>query len=146
MMRPLVRNSNSPASTLILLLKYLAGGIWQATKYCQIRVYSRIASASTPFNCGACNFTSVGRIAPANGGAGIDVVLESSVEHFDKVIFTGPVNVLQKVADDSLVAVEHSGRDVEYLGVLCMALVTRKPLTEFYILNIDRNSNFGIAL
>jgi len=80
--------------------------------------------------------TSVGRIAPANGGAGIDVVLESSVEHFDKVIFTGPVNVLQKVADDSLVAVEQSGRDVEYLGVLCMALVTSKPLTEFYILNI----------
>ncbi len=46
------------------------------------------------------------------------------------------MNILQKVADQSLVAVEDSGKDVEYLGVLCMALVTSKPLTEFYILNI----------
>lgn len=55
---------------------------------------------------------------------------------FDKVIFTGPVNVLEKVADRSLVSVEQSGRDVEYLGVQCMALVTRKPLTPFYVLNV----------
>lgn len=78
----------------------------------------------------------VNRIAAANGGAGINVVTDESTEHFDKVIFTGPVNVLQKTADESLVAVEESGVNVEYLGVLCMALVTRKPLTEFYILNI----------
>ena len=80
--------------------------------------------------------TSVKRLAPATGKPGIDVVTDTSVEHFDKVIFTGPVNVLEQVADDSLVAVEESGREVEYLGVLCMALVTRKPLTEYYILNI----------
>ncbi len=87
--------------------------------------------------------TGVKRIAPAQSGRGIDIVTESRSEHFDKVIFTGPVNILQQVADPSLVAVEDSGQEVEYLGVLCMALVTRKPLTEFYILNIaDRRIPF----
>ena len=78
----------------------------------------------------------VEKIVPGKQGAGVDVVTDTSTEHFDKVIFTGPVNILEKVADPGLVSVEESGRDVEYLGVLCMALVTRKPLTEFYILNI----------
>ena len=52
------------------------------------------------------------------------------------MIFTGPVNVLEKVADGDLIAIEDSGHEVEYLGVMCMALVTKRPLTDFYILNI----------
>ena len=80
--------------------------------------------------------TTVNRIQPTEGGSGVDVVTDDGTEAFDKVIFTGPVNVLEKVADRSLVDLEDSGHEVEYLGVLCMALVTRKPLTEFYILNI----------
>lgn len=80
--------------------------------------------------------TAVERIEPAATGAGLDVITAGKREHFDKVVFTGPVPVLGKVADSELVATEHSGQAVEYLGVLCMALVTTKPLTEFYILNI----------
>ena len=80
--------------------------------------------------------TTVEKIEATAGGRGVDVVTDAGREHFDKVIFTGPVNVLQSVADSSLVALEESGHEVEYLGVLCMALVTKKPLTEFYILNI----------
>ena len=89
----------------------------------------------------------VNRIEGAKRGAGIDVVADGQLERFDKVIFTGPVNVLEKVADKSLTAVEDSGHEVEYLGVLCMALVTRKPLTEFYILNIadDRIPFTGVV-
>lgn len=87
--------------------------------------------------------TSVNKIMAAACGKGIDVITDNSTEHFDKVIFTGPVNILEKLADRSLVAVENSGKNVEYLGVLCMALVTEKPLTEFYILNIaDRRIPF----
>ena len=81
----------------------------------------------------------VERIAAAASGSGVDVVTDEATERFDKVIFTGPVNILQKVADSALISVDGSGRDVEYLGVLCMALVTRKPLTEFYVLNIADN-------
>lgn len=78
----------------------------------------------------------VERIEPASTGIGLEVTTAANREHFDKVVFTGPVQVLSKVAGPALVATEHSGQSVEYLGVLCMALVTKKPLTEFYILNI----------
>ncbi|MGH8250850.1 MAG: NAD(P)/FAD-dependent oxidoreductase [Steroidobacteraceae bacterium] len=67
--------------------------------------------------------------------AGIEVQAAGQVETFDKVIFTGPVNVLRSVADPRLVQVPPQG-DVEYLGVVCMALVTRKPVIPYYILNI----------
>lgn len=87
--------------------------------------------------------TAVKTIVPAGSGAGINVVTDQATEHFDKVIFTGPVNILQKVATESLISITESGRNVEYLGVLCMALVTRKPLTDFYIVNIaDRRIPF----
>lgn len=77
----------------------------------------------------------VSRVAAAPGG-GMQVFHDGEVEHFDKVVFTGPVNVMEKIVDSDLVDVRHSGKNVEYLGVLCMALVTRKPLTPFYVLNI----------
>ena len=67
--------------------------------------------------------------------AGIQVTAAGKTEAFDKVIFTGPVNVLRGVADSRLVQVPPQG-DIEYLGVICMALVTRKPLVPYYILNI----------
>ena len=67
---------------------------------------------------------------------GVDVAYSGHTERFDKVIFTGPVNVMQKIVDPELVDIRHSGNRVEYLGVLCMALITKKPLTPYYVLNI----------
>jgi protoporphyrinogen oxidase len=74
-------------------------------------------------------------VAPVAGG-GVEVQHAGGTEVFDKVVFTGPVNVLQRVADPSMIDIRYSGKEVEYLGVLCMALVTRVPLTSFYVLNI----------
>ena len=73
-------------------------------------------------------------VRPRAGG-GIEVAAGGADEAFDKVIFTGPVNVLRAVADPALVQVPAQG-DVEYLGVLCLALVTRKPFCPYYVLNI----------
>ncbi len=89
----------------------------------------------------------VDRIKAVDGDGGIEVVADGQLERFDKVIFTGPVNVLEKVADSDLIAIEDSGHEVEYLGVLCMALVTKRPLTDFYILNIadDRIPFTGVV-
>lgn len=72
----------------------------------------------------------------AGAGGGMRVRVDGNDEAFDKVIFTGPVNVLRQVTDAELVAMNESGRDVEYLGVICMVLATRKPLMPYYILNI----------
>ncbi|MBO3462945.1 MAG: NAD(P)/FAD-dependent oxidoreductase [Aetokthonos hydrillicola CCALA 1050] len=57
-------------------------------------------------------------------------------EHFDKVVFTGPVNVLQRVADQNLIEVRDNSTTVEYMGVICMALITRKALVPYYIVNL----------
>lgn len=77
----------------------------------------------------------VQQVSPGPAG-GVRVRVDGKTESFDKVIFTGPVNVLRQVADPALVAMNESGRDVEYLGVICMVLGTRRPLTPYYILNI----------
>lgn len=79
--------------------------------------------------------TSVKQISAAPNG-GIQVVYDGGSEHFDKVIFTSPVNIMESVVDDALIDIRYSGREVEYLGVLCMALVTKMPLTPYYVLNI----------
>jgi protoporphyrinogen oxidase len=79
--------------------------------------------------------TTVSAVRPSDR-EGLDIATGDATSHFDKVVFTSPVNVLQSVADDSLVSVDGSGANVEYLGVLCMALVTRTPLTPFYVLNV----------
>ncbi len=68
-------------------------------------------------------------------GTGIAISAAGSTADFDKVIFTGPVNVLREIADQRLVRVPPQG-DIEYLGVICAALVTRRPFTPYYVLNI----------
>ena len=71
------------------------------------------------------------------------VEYQGKKEHFDKVIFTGPVNILQQVAAKELVKVSDTGETVEYLGVICMVLITRKALVPYYVVNIaDRNIPF----
>lgn len=67
---------------------------------------------------------------------GISINYNRQKEHFDKVIFTGPVNILEDIAAENLVSVSNAGISVEYLGVICMALVTRKPLVPYYIVNV----------
>lgn len=63
---------------------------------------------------------------------------------FDEVVCTSPTNVLENIVDDELLDVDRSmGQGlnkprglVEYLGVVCVVLVTRKPLTHYYVVNI----------
>jgi protoporphyrinogen oxidase len=78
---------------------------------------------------------SVDHISPRPEG-GLWVEHGENREHFDKVIFTSPANVLQKVAARELLKVANSDSTVEYLGVICMVLVTRKPLVPYYVVNI----------
>lgn len=80
---------------------------------------------------------SVTDISPSESG-GLTLTHDGAVarEHFDKVIFTSPVSVLGKVAANGLVNMLKDGRQVEYLGVICMTLVTRSPVVPYYIVNI----------
>jgi protoporphyrinogen oxidase len=84
----------------------------------------------------------VTEIAPAPE-SGLWVTHDQSREAFDQVIFTSPVNVLQKVATAGLVNISGGRAGVEYLGVACGVLVTRKPLVPYYVVNIaDRRIPF----
>ena len=77
----------------------------------------------------------VKRVNPRQEG-GLWIEHGEQVEHFDKVIFTSPVNVLRQVAAPGLIRLDDRGNQVEYLGVICMVLVTRRPLVPYYIVNI----------
>lgn len=95
------------------------------------RLESIIATSSGQLRTGV----AVNRISPRPGG-GLWVECDSAKDHFDKVIFTSPVDVLQRVADSELIKLQRRGEKVEYLGVICMVLVTRKALVPYYIVNI----------
>lgn len=78
---------------------------------------------------------SVEHVNPHPSG-GLCVEHNGKKEHFDKVIFTGPVSMLQRVAANDLIRVTSNYGTVEYLGVICMVLITRKPLVPYYVVNI----------
>lgn len=70
---------------------------------------------------------------------GISVVSEQGTQQFDHVVCTSPVNVLQKIVDADLLEIQSAkstDRTVEYLGVVCVVLVTKKPITHYYVINI----------
>jgi protoporphyrinogen oxidase len=106
-------------------LGYVSGGYRTVFK----RLLEQISQSGGVVKTGV----EVSSVRPA--AAGIEIATAGDREHFDKVIFTGPVNVLRAVADPALVQVPPQG-DVEYLGVVCLVLVTRKPFCPYYILNI----------
>ncbi|HEU5468955.1 MAG TPA: FAD-dependent oxidoreductase [Steroidobacteraceae bacterium] len=117
-------------------LGYVSGGY----RTVFARLVDRVRAAGGGLELGV----EVEALRPRAAG-GIEVAAAGAAEAYDKVIFTGPVSVLRAVADPALVRVPAQG-DVEYLGVLCMALVTKKPFCPYYVLNIadDRVPFTGI--
>ena len=75
------------------------------------------------------------KIVPDPSG-GLKLYYDGKEEHFDKVIFTAPLSVLEKVASPDLMEISNNQASVEYLGVICMVIITEKPLTPYYVLNI----------
>jgi len=70
----------------------------------------------------------------------LKIETDDGVNEFDKVIFTSPTDVLQKVVSSELVDVKHAGGEVEYSGVVCLVLVTKKEVSPYYTLNITDNT------
>jgi len=70
---------------------------------------------------------------------GISVETSLANHTFDQVICTSPVNVLEKIVDPRLLTVsgkQVGASQVEYLGVVCVVVVSKKPVTGFYVVNI----------
>ncbi len=69
----------------------------------------------------------------------IRVALPSGQELYDRVIFTGPASVMRRIVSPALVDAP-AGTGVEYLGVVCLVLITRRPVVPFYVVNISDES------
>jgi protoporphyrinogen oxidase len=68
---------------------------------------------------------------------------ERSLE-FDQVFFTAPTSLAEKAADPGLLPyvkrmAEWYPTSHAYLGVICLVLVLKKPLTPYYVLNIGED-------
>ena len=86
--------------------------------------------------------TDVQSITPSQGG-GVAVQYNGKVEHFDKLIFTAPLNVLEKVVAPELCKVIKNDTPIQYMGVVCLVLTTKKSVAPFYIVNMgDVNTPF----
>jgi protoporphyrinogen oxidase len=116
------------ASTQKEQLGYVSGGY----KSVLIRLEELIKTSGGALRAGI----RVHRIAPVPG-VGISVQSDRGIEVYDKVVFTGPTNVLEEVASEALCRLcRASDTKVEYLGVICLVLITRRPLVPYYVLNI----------
>ena len=105
-------------------------------------IFDRFEQLLTKNNSSVHLNTAVKSIKPLEGG-GIEVQYDDTVEYFDKVIFTAPVNILEQVTSPELCEIVKNDKPIEYLGVVCLVLVTKKPLTPFYVLNMgDVNTPF----
>lgn len=79
--------------------------------------------------------STVTAIRPDPAG-GIIVTNNGTEEHFDKVIATTPLNVIEKITDPGLFEASKTDTPIEYLGVICLVLVTETSLSPYYVLNI----------
>ena len=79
--------------------------------------------------------TAVSRIE-ADVMGGVTLHHSGGQEHFDKIVFTAPLNILEKVTSPELCEIVKKDSPIEYLGVVCLVLVTKEPLTPFYTVNL----------
>ena len=66
---------------------------------------------------------SVEKIVPDVSG-GIRVFYHNKEEHFDKIIFTAPLSILEKIASPDLFKISKNNQTVDYLGVICMVIIS----------------------
>jgi protoporphyrinogen oxidase len=69
-------------------------------------------------------------------GGGVNVELENETRRFDRVISTVPTHLLARLAPDANLGANTNTVRPKFLGVVCMSLVLRKPLTKFYVTNL----------
>lgn len=77
-------------------------------------------------------------VHPTSNGM-LEVRTNMGKETFDHVVATSPVSVLRRLFDKTLLEVKDAGSEVEYLGVICLVIVSRVPIIPYYVVNIADN-------
>jgi protoporphyrinogen oxidase len=79
----------------------------------------------------------VSSISPgADSSINIDILEDEESWQYDKVICTSPVPVLERITHPSLLSIREGAAPVEYLGVVCVVVVTNVPVVPYYVVNI----------
>lgn len=79
--------------------------------------------------------TPVARIRSNNSGVELDIGLKRSLE-FNEVILTIPCNRIPSVCPELSRQEKQRFSNVHYQGIICLALILKKPLAGYYITNI----------
>ena len=116
-------------------LGYVRGGYANILRAFRQKLEARGAMLHTGSPVQKIESTAQGTVRVNCGGSG------APGGEFDQVIFTGPTRLARRaVAPDLLPVVEDAEQRYPtsgaYLGVACLTLVLRRPLTQFYVLNI----------
>lgn len=108
-------------------LGYVAGGYRTVFETLQRRIADGGGRLMTGVDVSSVDVDSSGLLA---------VATSNDRQLFDRVVFTGPVSVMRRIVSPALVDAP-ANADVEYLGVLCLVLVTRQPIVPYYVVNIS---------
>ena len=71
-----------------------------------------------------------------DGGMQLHIAGQQAPVNYDKLVCTSPVPVLRRLADSTMLDIQDGDGEVDYLGVVCVVLVTRKPVVPYYVVNI----------
>ena len=77
----------------------------------------------------------VSEIAPVENGK-IKINYGRTTEEYDKVVFTAPLNVLERVTTTEVVRVVKKEQPIEYMGVICLVVTSKRAICPYYQLNI----------
>ena len=112
-------------------LGHVSGGYRQV--FAALRAAVESAGGTVETSC------SVTRIAPRDDGA-IDVEVDGGTRTFERVVCTTPASVLARTVDPSLLRVEEPDTATEYLGVVCVVVVSKGPISPYYVINVADDS------
>lgn len=74
--------------------------------------------------------------------AGVEVITGTSCRQYDACILTIPNHAVLKMTPDLSVDSQHRIQSASYLGMVCVVLVLRRKLSEFYVTNVTDEAPF----
>ena len=72
----------------------------------------------------------------------INLTSRDKSEEFDKVILTCPSNIAAKILPQLTDAEKERLNNIRYLGIICASVLTKKPISEYYVTNITDETPF----
>jgi hypothetical protein len=82
----------------------------------------------------------VGEIEEIEGR--INLTSREQTEEFDKVILTCPSNIAAKILPQLTSAEKERLNNIRYLGIICASVLSKKPISEYYVTNITDETPF----